>query len=87
MATHEVHEARSAVEHREAPAKTYIVPVHGLACVADARRLEHRLLVTVGVLRAVVNSATDRAYVTVRGALLSEADLRAVIAAAGFRPV
>jgi copper chaperone CopZ len=56
-----------------------------LGCVAEVIGLEHRLARTSGVLGAMVNPATDTAYIRYDGFRTSPARLRAAIVAAGFR--
>jgi Cu+-exporting ATPase len=51
---------------------------------SDARRLEKALSGTEGVLQATVSYAQERARVTYIPTLVSQADLRKVISAAGF---
>lgn len=59
--------------------------IAGLTCEADALRLEHRLERLRGVLDAVVNPVTERAYVTFDPRGLSESELRAAILRFGDR--
>ena len=55
-----------------------------LGCVAEAIGLERRLARTLGVLGAMVNPATDTAYIRYDGFRTSPERLRAAIMAAGF---
>ena len=55
-----------------------------LACTAEAIALERRLVRTAGVLGAIVNSATDTAYICFDGFVTSAERLRRAIVATGF---
>jgi copper chaperone CopZ len=56
-----------------------------LGCTAEATELERILVRTPGVLGAMVNPATDTAYISYDGFRTAPERLRAAIVAAGFR--
>ena len=60
------------------------IRITDLGCVAEAIGLERRLARTLGVLGAMVNPATDTAYIRYDGFRTSPERLRASIVAAGF---
>ena len=60
------------------------IPVIELTCVADARRLERELRHRPGVLEAVVNPVTDRAYITFDAGRVTEDELCQLILQLGF---
>ena len=65
--------------------RTIRIRLVDIGCVAEAIGLERRLARTLGVLGAMVNPATDTAYIRYDGFMTSPDRLRAAIAAAGFR--
>ncbi len=65
--------------------RTIRIRLVDIDCVAEAVGLEHRLARTLGVLGAMVNPATDTAYIRYDGFTTSPDRLRAAITAAGFR--
>ena len=56
-----------------------------LGCTAEATELKRILVRTSGVLGAMVNPATETAYISYDGFATSPERLRAAIVAAGFR--
>lgn len=65
--------------------RTIRIRLLDVGCVGEALGLERRLARTLGVLGAMVNSATDTAYIRYDAFTTSPDRLRAAIAAAGFR--
>ena len=65
--------------------RTIRIRLVDIGCVAEAIGLERRLGRTLGVLGAVVNPATDTAYIRYDGFTTSPERLRSAIHAAGFR--
>lgn len=65
--------------------RTIRIRLLDIGCVAEAIGLERRLARTLGVFGAMVNPATDTAYIRYDGFTTSPERLRAAIAAAGFR--
>src|SRR5690606_10981942 len=61
--------------------------VHRMSDASDAQRLEKALLQVEGVIEAEVNFAAESARVRYIPTLVSQGDLRRVIAAAGFEAV
>lgn len=61
--------------------------VHRMSDASDAQRLEKALLQVEGVIEAQVNFAAESARVRYIPTLVSQSDLRRVIAAAGFEAV
>src|SRR5262249_26701391 len=59
-------------------------PVKGMHCAGCVGKVERALLATPGVKRAVVNLATERATVELVNAGPLLAELRRVVAAAGY---
>ncbi len=65
--------------------RTVRIRLLDIGCVAEAIGLERRLARTLGVLGAMVNPATDTAYIRYDAFMTSPDRLRTAIAAAGFR--
>lgn len=59
--------------------------VSGMSCAAEAVRLERHLLHQHGVISAVVNPVTERAYIDYDAASIGETDLVAYIESIGYR--
>ncbi len=59
-------------------------PISGLSCAAEAVGLERRLLHQHGVISAVVNPITERAYIDYDPASIGETDLVAFIESIGY---
>jgi Cu+-exporting ATPase len=63
------------------------LPIRRMADDNDARRLEKALAAVEGVTKAAVSIATETATVTYIPTLVSQADLRRAVAAAGFEAI
>lgn len=81
-------DARACASRTAEPARSFTErrewDVSGLSCAADAARLERRLRRVDGVLEAVVNPITERAYVAIDPQRLNDEGLRAAVEDAGY---